>query len=58
LGRNVPNFEIKPTACEIEGEKFGQMFEPQFSKNVWLKPRTWLVTQLENGSYNIRRRAT
>lgn len=56
LGRNVPDHEIKPTVCEVEGECFGKIYEPKFSKNVWLRPRTWIVTPMLNGGFNIRRR--
>lgn len=37
-------------------EETKQLIVPEFSLNVWLKPRTWLIKQLPNGCFDIRRR--
>jgi hypothetical protein len=44
--------EIVPTINDVTKE----IVVPEFTKNVWLKPRTWIVKYHQLGGLDIRKR--
>lgn len=44
--------EIVPSLNEVTKE----IVVPEFSRNVFLKPRSWMIKPLKNGGLDIRRR--
>jgi DNA integrity scanning protein DisA with diadenylate cyclase activity len=51
LNRNIKDFEIKPS-IGLDG----QIYDVTFSKNVFMKPRTWLISMVKGGLLIDRRR--